>query len=54
MKKNFICTTLHGSHCPRSIRGHENFGEKQNINETLLMANVEALTEEEVLPSVKC
>ena len=26
----------------------------KNINETLLMANVEALTEEEVLPSVKC
>ena len=54
MKKTLFALPCMAAIALAAFVGMRTLERNKNINETLLMANVEALTEEEVLPSVKC
>ena len=54
MKKTLFALPCMAAIALAAFVGMRTLQRNKNINETLLMANVEALTEEEVLPSVKC
>ena len=54
MRKTLFALSCMAAIALAAFVGMRSLQRNKNINETLLMANVEAQTEEEVLPSIKC